>query len=394
MRTLLRVARDGFSAMDVLEEVTEDNLLRDMQENKRELGFYVSNMKELERALGKEGVYLRELAEGEAYDLMDIVEGLGEIVQGKVLADTAKPGNGLSAALNAFLEMLRGWVLQAKALFEAGVALNKVLEDKEAAAKLEPEFREVVENLARQDVEWLQKLQMKEGLEAMARASWAAATGKASTPILDEAEAEYGEEVRAEMAAKEEQQRKVDADVAAGEAALEGTTASMVNQEEAQAAGFARDMRGLVSGGAVTLHNAQHGDILYEVGNPESFGAYHVIQRRMQQGFSEDEAARIAVLVGWTAMKGTPNRHFKNRKELDRNNVRAVVAIDPNGDEIITGFAILNNRYRKKDKGAGASTGAHSSQTSYTSVGLNSVQQMGAALARSIEWFEDIVKKN
>lgn len=93
-------------------------------------------------------------------------------------------------------------------------------------------------------------------------------------------------------------------------------------------------------------------------------------------------------------MKGTPNRHFKNRKELDRNNVRAVVAIDPNGDEVITGFAILNNKYRKKDKGAGASAGAHSSQTSYASDGLNSVQQKVAALERSIEWFEDIVKKN
>ena len=127
LRTLLRVARDGFSALDVLEEVTEDNLLRDMQENKRELAFYVSNMKELERALGKEGVYLRELAEGEEYDLMDIVEGLGEIVQGKVLAQTVAGsipmGGGSWLVRNGVGRLLpQSMTLGARALSKAPVA--------------------------------------------------------------------------------------------------------------------------------------------------------------------------------------------------------------------------------------------------------------------------------
>ena len=385
VRTVLRVARGGYGAMEVLEDVTEDFLSLDMEENGRELGWYADNLLELERVLGRQGAFLHALKEGESYDRMAIIEGVGKLVQSKVLADTTKKYK-LSEKLNAFLDMIRHLVQRAVAMLKLGKAINKVLADKEASAKLDPEFVGMVDRLVEKDVEFLRELQLEDGLAAMQRVLEKRVP---RTPVLAEAEAKHGEQVLEEAAAKAAAQRKVDEDVAEGEAAVDGDMSASVD-----AYGFASDMRGLISEGAVTLHNAQHGDILYEAGNPDSFGAYHVIERRMQQGFSEDEAARIAVLVGWAAMKGTPNRHFKNRKELDRNNVRAVVAIDPNGDEVITGFAILNNKYRKKDKGAGASAGAHSSQTSYASDGLNSVQQKVAALERSIEWFEDIVKKN
>ncbi len=232
VRTLLRVARGGFTAMEVLEDVTEDNLVRDMESNGRTLDYYTSNLQELELAMGKPGAFLRRLKdEDDAFTSMDVVEAMGKLVQSKVLADTARSGNRLSAALNAFLDMLRSWVLRAKAMFELGTRLNKLLEDKEALAKVESEFLADIDRLVAQDVEWLESLQLKEGLEAMFRAANAAAA--TATPVLDEAEAEHGEAVRAEIAAKEELQRKVDADVAAGEAALEGNmSSSVVNQQE------------------------------------------------------------------------------------------------------------------------------------------------------------------
>lgn len=167
LRTVLRVARGGFGAMEVLEDVTEDNLVRDMEEHGRTLDYYISNLRELEGALGKPGAFLRELAEGESEGdrRMAVIEAMGKLVQSKVLADTAKSGNKLSAALNAFLELIRSWVLQAKAMFKLGEAVNKALTDKEAAAKMDKEFREDVERLVAQDVEFLQNIQLADGLE-------------------------------------------------------------------------------------------------------------------------------------------------------------------------------------------------------------------------------------
>ncbi|MBR5887715.1 MAG: hypothetical protein IKZ07_05845 [Akkermansia sp.] len=248
LRTVLRVARGKFGAMEVLEDVTEDNLVRDMEEHGRTLDYYISNLRELEGALGKPGAFLRELKDGETEGdrRMAVIEAMGKLVQSKVLADTAKSGNKLSAALNAFLDLIRGWVLQAKAMFKLGEAVNTVLTNPEAAAKMDKEFREDVERLVAQDVEFLQNIQLADGLEAMQRVYEAHDKAKADrkvkrrkrakTPVLDAAEAKHGEDVRKEQAEMEKTQAEVQADVEAAEAAVDGDfTSSAVNQDELDA---------------------------------------------------------------------------------------------------------------------------------------------------------------
>jgi len=218
VRTVLRVARGGYGAMEVLEDVTEDFLSLDMEENGRELGWYADNLLELERALGRQGAFLHELKEGESYDRMAIIEGVGKLVQSKVLADSTKKYK-LGEKLNAFLDMIRHLVQRAVAMLKLGKAINKVLADKEASAKLDPEFARMVDRLVEKDVEFLRELQLEDGLAAMQRVLEQRVP---STPVLAEAEAKHGAEVREEMAAKAAAQRKVDADVAEGEAAVEG----------------------------------------------------------------------------------------------------------------------------------------------------------------------------
>lgn len=231
VRTVLRVARGGYGAMEVLEDVTEDFLSLDMEENGRELGWYADNLLELERALGRQGAFLHELKEGESYDRMAIIEGVGKLVQSKVLADTTKKYK-LSEKLNAFLDMIRHLVQRAVAMLKLGKAINKVLADKEASAKLDPEFVGMVDRLVEKDVEFLRELQLEEGLKAMQRVLEARQEAKADTrvkrrrkaktPVLDEAERNHGKEVRAAARKKAEVQAKVDADVTAADAALEG----------------------------------------------------------------------------------------------------------------------------------------------------------------------------
>lgn len=251
LRTLFRVARGGFGAMEVLEDITEDNLVRDMEANGRTLDYYINNLRELEAALGKQGAFLRKLKDSdtEGDRRMAVVEAMGKLVQSKVLADTAKNSNMFSAALNAFLEMIRSWVLQAKAMMKLGAAVNKVLTDAEAAKNLDAEFVADVERLAQQDIEFLRELQLEEGLKAMQRVLEARQEAKtdrrvksrrkrSATPVLDEAEAEHGEEVREAARKKAEVQAKVDADVAAADAALEGEMDGSMSVTDTQERGL------------------------------------------------------------------------------------------------------------------------------------------------------------
>ncbi|MBQ8479722.1 MAG: hypothetical protein IJ503_04970 [Akkermansia sp.] len=88
--------------------------------------------------------------------------------------------------------------------------MNQALTNPEAAAKMDKEFREDVERLVAQDVEFLQNIQLADGLEAMQRVYEAHDKAKADrkvkrrkrakTPVLDAAEKKHGEEVRKEQA--------------------------------------------------------------------------------------------------------------------------------------------------------------------------------------------------
>ena len=246
-RTLLRVARGNYGAMNVLEDLTEDFVARDMAANNRGLEWYVQNIRELETALGRQNEFLRELGEGKKpLNQMDVIEAVGKIAQSKLLADTVKGEHGFSAALKSFLEMIRTLMLKAAAMLKLGKAINQALSDEQVREKMDADFLQLVDDVVAQDIEYLRELQLEDGLKAMQRVIAARQQAKADTrvkrrrkaqtPVLDKAEKNHGKKVREAARKKRRQQARVDADVAAAEAALEGDfSSSVVNQEELDA---------------------------------------------------------------------------------------------------------------------------------------------------------------
>ena len=258
-RTLLRVSRGHYGAMNVLEDLTEDFIARDMAANNRGLEWYVQNIRELETALGRQNEFLRELGEGKKpVNQMDIIEAVGKIAQSKLLADTVKGEHGFSAALKSFLEMIRTLILKAAAMLKLGKAINQALTDETVRGKMDTEFLQLVDDVVAQDIEFLRELQLEDGLKAMQRVIAARQEAnadmrvkqrrKAKTPVLDKAEKNHGKKVRQARKKRMKQQRKVDADVAAAEAALDGDSGSM-SVTDAQE-------RGLFEGGVLEASNA------------------------------------------------------------------------------------------------------------------------------------------
>lgn len=258
-RTLLRVSRGHYGAMNVLEDLTEDFIARDMAANNRGLEWYVQNIRELETALGRQNEFLRELSEGKKpVNQMDIIEAVGKIAQSKLLADTVKGEHGFSAALKSFLEMIRTLILKAAAMLKLGKAINQALTDETVRGKMDTEFLQLVDDVVAQDIEFLRELQLEDGLKAMQRVIAARLEAnadtrvkrrrKAKTPVLDKAEKNHGKQVREAARKKRRKQAKVDADVAAAEAALDGDSGSM-SVTDAQE-------RGLFEGGVLEASNA------------------------------------------------------------------------------------------------------------------------------------------
>ncbi len=250
-RTLLRVSRGHYGAMNVLEDLTEDFIARDMAANNRGLEWYVQNIRELETALGRQNEFLRELGEGKnPVNQMDIIEAVGKIAQSKLLADTVKGEHGFSAALKSFLEMIRTLILKAAAMLKLGKAINQALTDETVRGKMDTEFLQLVDDVVAQDIEFLRELQLEDGLKAMQRVIAARQEAnadtrvkrrrKAKTPVLDKAEKNHGKQVREAARKKRRKQAKVDADVEVAEAALEGDSGSM-SVTDAQERGLFED---------------------------------------------------------------------------------------------------------------------------------------------------------
>ena len=196
------------SAMDVLEEVTEDNLVRYMEGMDVGLEWFVEQLRGLGGAMGDEFKFLRKLEDGEeGYELLDVVEGIGKVVRGKVLADTAHKANGLPGWVQAFLDMLRRWVEEAGALMKLGAAGNEALKAADAA-NVDEGFRGMVEELVAQDGREAQGRVMAAGRSGVARV-------REERPITRAAEAEHGEAVRREEEAREDYERAADEEASA-----------------------------------------------------------------------------------------------------------------------------------------------------------------------------------
>jgi hypothetical protein len=68
-------------------------------------------------------------------------------------------------------------------------------------------------------------------------------------------------------------------------------------------------------------------------------GFLHIVEHRMNEGASLDEAIDVALKVGIAAEIGTETKNVLNTRHLDYDGVRAIIAIQ-NGNVIVTGYEI------------------------------------------------------
>ena len=142
-------------------------------------------------------------------------------------------------------------------------------------------------------------------------------------------------------------------------------------------------MEVLASGKDATLQNGKLGSILFPFGKMGKGGTgfLHIVERRMAQGHSLDEAVWIAAHVGEAAARGEDTlpedgRPMYNTKWLDKDGYRAIVAFDKNGQAVITGYEI--------DEKARADADAHRRSARYAQSPHVSSEDVVAALKKII----------
>ena len=343
-RTLLRYARGLMSAMDVLEEVTEDNLVRYMEGMDVGLEWFVEQLRGLGGAMGDEFKFLRKLEDGEeGYELLDVVEGIGKVVRGKVLADTAHKANGLPGWVQAFLDMLRRWVEEAGALMKLGAAVNEALKAADAdelrvtnyelrvgnsapaaqedgggrVSRVDDGFRRMVEELVAQDVEWLRGLQAEAGREAQGRVMAAGRSGVARVreerPITRAAEEEQGEAVRREEEAREDYERAADEEASAAMELAAGEQPGRVDAREMdleRGRELARRFHAVADGEAVVCDVPE----VYEEDERKVKGYLKELTKLLKEGEIEFSDGTRATVSRRTRME--MQRHLADRRVL------------------------------------------------------------------------------
>ena len=101
-----------------------------------------------------------------------------------------------------------------------------------------------------------------------------------------------------------------------------------------------------------TIQSNELGEVIYPFGRmgKRGMGFLHIIERRMAQGHTLDEAIEIAFRVGEAAARGSEtipeNKNLRNKKWIDKNGYRAIVAIDSTQRPIITGYDIDDGETR------------------------------------------------
>ena len=108
----------------------------------------------------------------------------------------------------------------------------------------------------------------------------------------------------------------------------------------------------LAQGKDATIQSNELGEVIYPFGRmgKRGMGFLHIIERRMAQGHTLDEAIEIAFRVGEAAARGSEtipeNKNLRNKKWIDKNGYRAIVAIDSTQRPIITGYDIDDGETR------------------------------------------------
>jgi len=91
------------------------------------------------------------------------------------------------------------------------------------------------------------------------------------------------------------------------------------------------------------LHNKKYGEIRYPLGSmgKHGHGLLHIIENRMQRdGNTLEEAIDIALNIGVSAEIGKETESRHNTRHLDYNGIRAIIALMPDGNKVITGYEI------------------------------------------------------
>ncbi len=95
--------------------------------------------------------------------------------------------------------------------------------------------------------------------------------------------------------------------------------------------------------GSGIISNPELGEIQYNFGTQgeKGQGIAHIIQKRMSDGASLDDAAEIAVRVGISASIGKITETQRNKRFIDYDGVRAIVALNSETHKlIVTGYEI------------------------------------------------------
>lgn len=89
------------------------------------------------------------------------------------------------------------------------------------------------------------------------------------------------------------------------------------------------------------LHNKTYGEIKYPLGKSgkKGMGFLHIVEHRMNEGASLDEAIDVALKVGVAAEIGIETKNVLNTRHLDYDGVRAIIAIQ-DGNVVVTGYEI------------------------------------------------------
>ena len=90
------------------------------------------------------------------------------------------------------------------------------------------------------------------------------------------------------------------------------------------------------------LTNEKFGEIKYPLGKTGKggLGFLHIVEHRMNEGASLQDAIETAYRVGVAAEIGEESRTIYNTHHLDYDGVRAIIAVMPDGSKVITGYKI------------------------------------------------------
>ncbi len=113
---------------------------------------------------------------------------------------------------------------------------------------------------------------------------------------------------------------------------------------------------------SATIESRELGTVIYEIGSTgkHGHGVLHIIEKRMAEGKSLEEATDIAIAVAESVASGDITASIKNTRHLDKGNIRAIVAINGDGNIVVTGYDIINE---EENSDANRRSGTYASET-------------------------------